>query len=112
MGPRHPVISAPLSKEKERNARDKKMHDKGLEVRKAVLGEAYVNNALKPADDFNRPVRQLLNEYCSGTVGGREELPRKTRSVLHIALKAILNRPHHFRAHVKGPLTNGVSRDE
>ena len=47
---------------------DKKMHDKGLEVRKAVLGEAYVNNALKNVDDFNRPFQEMLNEYCWGTV--------------------------------------------
>jgi 4-carboxymuconolactone decarboxylase len=91
---------------------DKKMHDKGLEVRKAVLGEAYVNNALKNVDDFNRPFQEMLNEYCWGTVWGREELPRKTRSMLNIAMIAILNRQHEFRAHLKGALTNGVTRDE
>ena len=91
---------------------DKKMHDKGLEVRKAVLGEAYVNNALKNVDDFNRPFQALLNEYCWGTVWGREELPRKTRSMLNIAMIAILNRQHEFRAHLKGALTNGVTREE
>ncbi|GLR89307.1 MULTISPECIES: carboxymuconolactone decarboxylase family protein [Bradyrhizobium] len=91
---------------------DKKMHDKGLEVRKAVLGEAYVNNALKNIDDFNRPFQEMLNEYCWGTVWGREELPRKTRSMLNIAMIAILNRQHEFRAHLKGALTNGVTRDE
>ena len=48
---------------------DKKMHDKGLEVRKAVLGEAYVNNALKNVDDFNRPFQEMLNEYCWGPYG-------------------------------------------
>jgi 4-carboxymuconolactone decarboxylase len=91
---------------------DKKMHDKGLEVRKAVLGEAYVNNALKNVDDFNRPFQEMLNEYCWGTVWGREELPRKTRSMLNIAMIAILNRQHELRAHLKGALTNGVTRDE
>lgn len=91
---------------------DKKMHDKGLEVRKAVLGEAYVNNALKNVDDFNRPFQEMLNEYCWGSVWGRDELPRKTRSMLNIAMIAILNRQHEFRAHLKGALTNGVTRDE
>lgn len=91
---------------------DQKMHDKGLAVRKAVLGEAYVNNALKNVDDFNRPFQEMLNEYCWGTVWGREELPRKTRSMLNIAMIAILNRQHEFRAHLKGALTNGVTRDE
>ena len=91
---------------------DKKMHDKGLEIRKAVLGEAYVSNALKNVDDFNRPFQEMLNEYCWGTVWGREELPRKTRSMLNIAMIAILNRQHEFRAHLKGALTNGVTREE
>ena len=91
---------------------DKKMHDKGLEVRKAVLGEAYVNNALKNVDDFNRPFQEMLNEYCWGTVWGREELPRKTRSMLNIAMISILNRPHELRAHLRGALNNGVTRDE
>ena len=91
---------------------DKKMHDKGLEIRKAVLGEAYVSNALKSVDDFNRPFQEMLNEYCWGTVWGREELPRKTRSMLNIAMIAILNRQHEFRAHLKGALTNGVTREE
>ena len=91
---------------------DQKMYDKGLEVRKAVLGEAYVNNALKNVDNFNGPFQELLNEYCWGAVWGREELPRKTRSMLNIAMISILNRPHDLRAHLKGALTNGVTKDE
>jgi 4-carboxymuconolactone decarboxylase len=91
---------------------DQKTHDKGLEIRKAVLGEAYVSNALKNVDGFNKPFQDLLNEYCWGSVWGREELPRKTRSMLNIAMISILNRPHELRAHLKGALTNGVTRDE
>ena len=91
---------------------DQKMHDKGLEVRKAVLGEAYVNNALKNVDEFNKPFQELLNEYCWGSVWGRDELPRKTRSMLNIAMISILNRPHELRGHLKGALTNGVTREE
>ena len=91
---------------------DQKTHDKGLEIRKAVLGEAYVNNALKNVDSFNQPFQDLLNEYCWGTVWGREELPRKTRSMLNLAMLSILNRPNELRAHIKGALTNGVTRSE
>ena len=47
---------------------DQKMYDKGLGVRKAVLGEAYVSNALKNVDSFNQPLQDLLNEYCWGAV--------------------------------------------
>ncbi|MGY3618689.1 carboxymuconolactone decarboxylase family protein [Bradyrhizobium sp. USDA 10063] len=91
---------------------DQKTHDKGLDIRKAVLGEAYVSNALKNVDSFNKPFQDLLNEYCWGSVWGREELPRKIRSMLNIAMISILNRPHELRAHLKGALTNGVTRDE
>jgi len=91
---------------------DQKMHDKGLAVRKAVLGEAYVANALKNVDEFNKPFQELLNEYCWGAVWGREELPRKTRSMINIAMISILNRPHELRAHLRGALNNGVTREE
>jgi 4-carboxymuconolactone decarboxylase len=89
---------------------DKKTHDKGLEIRKAVLGEAYVSNALKNADEFNKPFQELVTEYCWGAVWGREELPRKTRSMLNLAMISILNRPHELRVHIKGALVNGVPK--
>ncbi|MFC0239036.1 carboxymuconolactone decarboxylase family protein [Rhodopseudomonas telluris] len=91
---------------------DKTTHDKGLDIRKAVLGEAYVENALKTADDFNKPFQDHVTEYCWGAIWGREDLPRKTRSMLNLAMIAVLNRPHELRAHLKGALTNGVTRDE
>src|SRR6202051_605159 len=81
---------------------DKKTHDKGREIRKAVLGEAYVANALKNADDFNKPFQELVTEYCWGAVWGREQLPRKTRSMLNLAMISILNRPHELRVQLKG----------
>ena len=91
---------------------DKKMYDRGLEIRTAVLGKDYVGNAMKNVDDFNRPMQDLLNEYCWGSVWGREGLPRKTRSMLNLAMISILNRPHELKAHIRGALTNGVSKEE
>ena len=91
---------------------DKTTHDKGLEIRKAVMGEAFVTNALKNADDFNKPFQELVTEYCWGAIWGREELPHKTRSMLNLAMLSILNRPNELRAHLKGALTNGVTRSE
>src|ERR1017187_7655267 len=88
---------------------DKKTHDRGLEIRKAVLGDAYVSNALKNADDFNKPFQELVTEYCWGAVWGREELPKKTRSMLNLAMISALNRPHELKAHIKGALVNGVT---
>jgi 4-carboxymuconolactone decarboxylase len=91
---------------------DKTTHDKGLEIRKAVMGEAFVTNALKNVDEFNKPFQELVTEYCWGAIWGREELPRKTRSMLNLAMLSILNRPNELRAHIKGALTNGVTRSE
>jgi 4-carboxymuconolactone decarboxylase len=91
---------------------DKAIHDKGLSIRKAVLGEAYVENALKHVDDFTRPFQEMLTENAWGDVWGREELPRKTRSMLVLAMISILNRPHELKAHIKGALTNGVTKTE
>ncbi|MGA2995627.1 carboxymuconolactone decarboxylase family protein [Bradyrhizobium sp.] len=91
---------------------DKTTHDKGLEIRKAVMGEAFVTNALKNVDDFNKPFQELVTEYCWGAIWGREELPRRTRSMLNLAMLSILNRPNELRAHLRGALTNGVTRSE
>ena len=91
---------------------DKTTYDKGLEIRKAVMGEAFVTNALKNFDEFNKPFQELVTEYCWGAIWGREELPHKTRSMLNLAMLSILNRPNELRAHLKGALTNGVTRSE
>jgi 4-carboxymuconolactone decarboxylase len=91
---------------------DSETYDKGLEIRSAVLGEAYVNKALADADDFTKPLQDLITEYCWGAVWGRQELPLKTRSMLNLAMIPILNRPNELRTHIKAALTNGVSRDE
>jgi 4-carboxymuconolactone decarboxylase len=91
---------------------DKAIYDKGLAVRRAVLGDEYVTAALKSVDDFNQPLQDMLNEYCWGAVWGREGLPRKTRSMLNLAMISVLNRPHELRAHIRGALRNGVTRAE
>ena len=86
--------------------------ERGLEIRKAVLGREFVEKSYNAADDFNRPMQELVTEYCWGAVWGREELPRKTRSMLNLAMLSALNRPHELKMHVRGALTNGVSREE
>jgi 4-carboxymuconolactone decarboxylase len=91
---------------------DKAMYEKGLGVRRKVLGDAYVDAAMKNVDDFNQPLQDLLNEYCWGSVWGREGLPLKTRSMLNLAMISILNRPHELRAHLRGALRNGVTKEE
>lgn len=84
----------------------------GLAVRKAVLGEEYVNNSLASADEFMAPIQQLLTENAWGTVWTREGLDRKTRSMLNLAMLTALNRPNELKLHIKGALTNGVTKEE
>ncbi|MGE3774002.1 MAG: carboxymuconolactone decarboxylase family protein [Gammaproteobacteria bacterium] len=88
------------------------LFDTGLAIRKAVLGAEFVDKALAGADDFTMPLQRLVTEYCWGAVWGREELPRKTRSMLNLAMLALLNRPNELKAHVRGALANGVSKTE
>ena len=91
---------------------DRETYQRGLEIRSAVLGEAYVNRALADADEFDKPLQDLVTEYCWGAVWGRDGLPRKTRSMLNLAMIPILNRPNELRTHIKAALTNGVTREE
>lgn len=91
---------------------DKALRDKGLAMRKRVLGDAYVEQSMKSADDFNRPFQEWLNEYCWGAAWTDDRLPPKTRSMLNVALLAGLNRMHEWELHLKGALNNGVTRDE
>jgi 4-carboxymuconolactone decarboxylase len=88
------------------------LFQRGLEIRRAVLGAEFVDKALASADDFNMPLQRLVTEYCWGAVWGREELPRATRSMLNLAMLAALNRPHELKTHIGGALRNGVSRAE
>ena len=91
---------------------DRETYQRGLEIRSAVLGEAYVSQALAGADDFTTPLQDLVTEYCWGAVWGRDGLTLKTRSMLNLAMISVLNRPNELRTHIKGALTNGVTRDE
>jgi len=86
--------------------------EQGLAVRRAVLGEEYVNRAIEQADDFTRPLQELVTEYCWGTVWTRPGLSRKMRSMINLAMISALNRPHELKLHVKGALRNGCTREE
>lgn len=90
----------------------KDVFERGLAIRKDVLGKEFVEKSFAAADDFNRPMQELVTEYCWGAVWGREDLSRKTRSMLNLAMLSCLNRPHELKMHIKGALRNGVSRDE
>ena len=88
------------------------MYERGLKVRRDVLGADYVDKQIASADDFNRPMQNLVTEYCWGAIWNRPGLDRRTRSMLNLAMLSALNRHHEFKAHVKGAIKNGVTKQE
>ena len=91
---------------------DQKTYETGLKIRSEVLGKEYVENSMKSADDFNKPFQEFVTEYCWGAGWGREGLSRKERSMLNLAMISILNRPHELKLHIRGALTNGLTKDQ
>jgi 4-carboxymuconolactone decarboxylase len=87
-------------------------HDKGLTVRRAVLGEAHVDRAMARKNAFNAEFQELITRYAWGEIWTRAGLPRDTRSLLTIALLVALNRGEEFRLHVRAAFNNGVTRDQ
>ena len=91
---------------------DKDLFEKGLVQRKAVLGADYVDNTLAQADDFSRAFQEQMTAWCWGFGWGDEVLDRKTRSLMNLTMIAALNRMEEWELHLRGAVTNGVTRDE
>jgi 4-carboxymuconolactone decarboxylase len=89
-----------------------KQFEKGLSIRKEVLGEAHVERSLAAATDYSAPLQKLITEWCWGEIWGRPGLERKLRSVLNLGMTMALNRAAEFKVHVRGALTNGLTREE
>ncbi len=85
---------------------------RGLKLRKEVLGDAHVEKSLDMADDFNRDFQEMVTEHAWGGSWGRGVLTKQQRSILNLGMLAALNRPHEFKLHFKGALTNGLSLAE
>ena len=91
---------------------ERKRYDEGMKTRRAVLGDAHVDRTLKNRTKFNEPFQELITRYAWGEIWNRPGLPKKTRSLLTLAMLVALNRSDEFRMHVKAALSIGVSRDE
>src|SRR5262249_31008042 len=104
------------AKREETQAMDKRDHkqryDAGLKTRREVLGAEYVDKAIAAQDEFNRPLQELLNTYCWNDVWNRPGLPRKTRSMLNLAMLSALNKPHELKLHLNGALNNGLTKQD
>lgn len=91
---------------------DKALFDKGLPIRRAVLGAEYVDGSLAKADDFMMAFQRATTAWAWGWAWGDETLDRKTRSLINLAMLTALGKTAEIRLHVKGALTNGASVEE
>ncbi|MCC7328501.1 MAG: 4-carboxymuconolactone decarboxylase [Burkholderiales bacterium] len=91
---------------------NKELFDQGLKTRREVLGAEHVDAAIANADDFSMEMQELVTQYCWGDVWNRPGLDRRTRSLLNLAMITALNRPHELKLHVRGAITNGVTKSE
>jgi 4-carboxymuconolactone decarboxylase len=90
----------------------REIYENGMKVRRAVLGDAHVDNSLANAGSFNGEFQDLITRYAWGEIWTRPGLPRHTRSLLTLAMMVALNRTDEFKMHVRAAFKNGVTRDE
>ncbi|MCX2542556.1 carboxymuconolactone decarboxylase family protein [Pseudomonas sp. COW5] len=84
----------------------------GVEIRRQVMGDAFVDRALGNATEFTQPLQDFVNEHAWGGVWNREVLPLKTRSLITLAALTALKCPQELKGHVRGALNNGCTVDE
>ncbi len=91
---------------------DQTRYDRGMAMRRKVLGDDYVDRAIANTDDFNRDFQALMTEYAWGAVWGDERLKPRDRSILNLGMIACLGRMHEFEAHFRGAMRNGLTKEE
>ena len=91
---------------------DKALYDRGMAMRRKVLGDEYVDRAVANTDDFNRKFQDLLNEFAGARCGPTRTFKPRDRSLLNLGMIACLGRMHEFEAHFRGALRNGLTHKE
>ncbi len=86
--------------------------EQGLATRREVLGDAYVEKALNNATEYNWPMQEFVTEYCWDEIWNRPGLSRKDRSMLNLGMVSALGRTQELKAHVRGALNNGWTKEE
>lgn len=93
-------------------AGDGTLYERGLAMRRQVLGDAHVDRSMAGVSEFARPVQDFVTEFGWGAVWTRDDLDPRTRSLLCLVMLTALNRMHEFAVHVRGAVNNGCSRAE
>jgi len=86
--------------------------ERGMVVRRQVLGDEHVDRAKAAATDLTADFQQLITRYVWGEIWTRPGLDRRTRSCITIAMLVTLNRPEELAMHLRAAMTNGVTRAE
>lgn len=89
-----------------------KLFERGLRVRRQVLGAAYVGRQLENADEFSKPMQELVTKSAWGMVWARPGLPRRIRSMLNISMLVALGKAEELELHLDGAIRNGVTKKE
>jgi len=91
---------------------DDDLFEKGLAMRKAVLGAEYVEKNLAAADDFTRPFQEAMTAWCWGFGWSDDVIEPKTRSMMNLAMIGALGKMHEWEVHCRGAIRNGVNQEE
>jgi 4-carboxymuconolactone decarboxylase len=91
---------------------EKDPSEAGLAIMREMFGAALVDGRQAAVTDFTRPLEDLVVRYCFGEVWSRQQLDRKTRSMLTLAVLTALGKPNQLRVHVQGAISNGVTQEE
>ena len=86
--------------------------ERGMALRRQVLGDDHVDRSLAAATEFTRPVQELVTEICWADIWSRPDLDYRTRSLVNLAMMTALNRMHEFAVHVRGAVRNGCTEAE
>jgi len=92
--------------------RDETLYERGIAMRRRVLGDAHVDRSTANVSEFSQPVQQFVTEFCWGAVWTRPDLDRATRSLINVAMLTALNRSQELAVHVRGAVNNGCTREQ
>lgn len=91
---------------------DKDLYDRGMAVRRSVLGDAHVDRSLERATDFDTDFQEFITKSAWGQIWTRPGLDIRTRSMLTIAMLAALGKDGELKLHIRATRNTGVTRDE
>src|SRR3954466_138224 len=87
-------------------------HERGMEIRREVLGDEHVDRAVANTSDFTRDWQDFITRYAWGDVWARDGLDRRSRSMITLAVLTALGSEHELGMHVRAARRNGLTPEE